>query len=271
MEFQEQLYRLRKQAGLSQGELSHIIGVSRQAVQKWEAGSARPDLDNLIALASHFKLSLDQLVGLTENHSSPISFAQNGYYSPSKTSNSIYFIPCRWHYEYKSKCTLWGVPVLHIHFADRGLARATGIFAIGNSSFGLVSLGGISVGLFSLGGLSLGMLSFGGIALGAMAWGIGCLWRAGRRKCGHGRLCGGRCCHRLQGCWRYRLFTGRGYPRNCSGMERILSCRSGQGLWLSAAVLYFVSCETLLGAVKKCGHKTTLFYSFKPCRHCPKR
>ena len=102
-----------------------------------------------------------------------ISFAQNGYYSPSKTSNSIYFIPCRWHYEYKSKCTLWGVPVLHIHFADRGLARATGIFAIGNSSFGLVSLGGISVGLFSLGGLSLGTLSFGGIALGAMAWG-GC-------------------------------------------------------------------------------------------------
>lgn len=173
MEFQEQLYRLRKQAGLSQEELSHIIGVSRQAVQKWEAGSARPDLDNLIALASHFKLSLDQLVGLTENHSSPISFAQNGYYSPSKTSNSIYFIPCRWHYEYKSKCTLWGVPVLHIHFADRGLARATGIFAIGNSSFGLVSLGGISVGLFSLGGLSLGVLSFGGIALGAMAWG-GC-------------------------------------------------------------------------------------------------
>ena len=72
MEFQEQLYRLRKQAGLSQEELSHIIGVSRQAVQKWEAGSARPDLDNLIALASHFKLSLDQLVGLTENHSSLI-------------------------------------------------------------------------------------------------------------------------------------------------------------------------------------------------------
>ena len=38
MTFQERLYQLRRAKGLSQEELAHIVGVSRQAVQKWEAG-----------------------------------------------------------------------------------------------------------------------------------------------------------------------------------------------------------------------------------------
>ena len=50
MEFQQRLYELRKQSGLSQEGLADLLGVSRQAVQKWEAGTSRPDLDNLAAL-----------------------------------------------------------------------------------------------------------------------------------------------------------------------------------------------------------------------------
>ncbi len=38
MEFRERLYQLRKGRGISQEELAHTVGVSRQAVQKWEAG-----------------------------------------------------------------------------------------------------------------------------------------------------------------------------------------------------------------------------------------
>ena len=38
MEFRERLYQLRKGRGISQEELANAVGVSRQAVQKWEAG-----------------------------------------------------------------------------------------------------------------------------------------------------------------------------------------------------------------------------------------
>ena len=57
MNFETRLYELRKKAGLSQEELANLVGVSRQAVQKWEAGSSRPDLDNLTALAGYFNVT----------------------------------------------------------------------------------------------------------------------------------------------------------------------------------------------------------------------
>lgn len=174
MEFQEQLYLQRKKQGLSQEELANIIGVSRQAVQKWESGAARPDLDNLMALAQYFGISLDELVG---KESKPpevsTSKAANGYYTsqPPRAGAVAYYIPCRWHYEYKSRRTLWGLPLVHIHFADRGLAHARGIVAIGNTAMGLFAIGGLSMGLVSLGALSLGLLSVGGAALGGITLG----------------------------------------------------------------------------------------------------
>ena len=61
MEFRERLYQLRRQAGLSQEELANIMDVSRQAVQKWESGASKPDMDNLTALADYFNVTLDYL------------------------------------------------------------------------------------------------------------------------------------------------------------------------------------------------------------------
>ena len=172
MEFQETLYTLRKRQGLSQEELANIVGVSRQAVQKWEAGTARPDLDNLMAIAQFFGVTPDELVGFTEKPTSP---AQNGYYSnrpPAPGEGAAaYYIPCRWHYEYISRQTFLGLPLVHIHFADRGMARAVGIVAIGNMAVGLISIGGVSIGLVSLGGVALGLLGLGGVAVGGLVWG----------------------------------------------------------------------------------------------------
>ena len=58
----EMIYKLRIQAGLSQEKLAEMCGVSRQAVQKWETGSALPELSNVITIAKRFNVSLDNLV-----------------------------------------------------------------------------------------------------------------------------------------------------------------------------------------------------------------
>ena len=62
----EKLYNHRKNAGLSQEELAEKIGVSRQAVSKWERDESSPDTNNLIALAKLYNISIDELV-LGEN------------------------------------------------------------------------------------------------------------------------------------------------------------------------------------------------------------
>lgn len=62
MSFQKQLYSLRKEKGLSQEKLAEIIGISRQAVAKWEVGQSYPDIARLIALSDFFKVSIDKLV-----------------------------------------------------------------------------------------------------------------------------------------------------------------------------------------------------------------
>ena len=163
MEFQNRLYELRKKAGLSQEGLADLLGVTRQAVQKWEAGSSRPDMDNLAALARYFNVTLDYLVTGRE----PEPYAQE---VPTTIINHNYYP--RWHYEYKSQRTLFGLPLVHVRLGDRGFGVAKGIFAVGNVAVGLFALGGISLGLFSLGGVSMGLLlALGGMSVGGGSFG----------------------------------------------------------------------------------------------------
>lgn len=56
------LVQYRKQRGYSQEELAAELGLSRQAVSKWERAEASPDTDNLIALARLYGVSLDELL-----------------------------------------------------------------------------------------------------------------------------------------------------------------------------------------------------------------
>lgn len=58
------LLEYRKKAGFSQEELAEKIGVSRQAVSKWERSEASPDTDNLVMLAELYGVSLDEMLGL---------------------------------------------------------------------------------------------------------------------------------------------------------------------------------------------------------------
>ena len=62
MKLNEKLFRCRKRCGLSQEELAERLGVSRQAVSKWELGTALPELDKLRLLAKEFGVSADWLL-----------------------------------------------------------------------------------------------------------------------------------------------------------------------------------------------------------------
>ena len=62
LETAKRLLKYRKLHNLSQEKLAEQIGVSRQAVSKWERGEASPDTDILIALSKLYNISLDELV-----------------------------------------------------------------------------------------------------------------------------------------------------------------------------------------------------------------
>lgn len=182
MDFRDRLFDLRRQAGLSQEELANLLGLTRQAVQKWEAGTSRPDMDNLTALADYFHVSLDYLVtGREANYPSPPPEREPAVLSQPAPTIVHHYYHEGWHYEYKSKRTLFGLPLVHVNFG-RGHHWARGIIAIGNIATGFVALGGVVAGLLSLGGVSFGLLlalgavtlgglSVGGVAIGLLAWG----------------------------------------------------------------------------------------------------
>lgn len=58
----DNLFQLRKLHNLTQEQVAAELGVSRQAVAKWETGETTPDLSNCLALAQFYDVSLDDLV-----------------------------------------------------------------------------------------------------------------------------------------------------------------------------------------------------------------
>lgn len=66
MTFNEKIVKLRKLKGITQDELASAVGVSRQAVCKWESGQSYPEVSNLLELKLLFNISIDDL--LDENY-----------------------------------------------------------------------------------------------------------------------------------------------------------------------------------------------------------
>lgn len=64
-EFADRLIELRRREGLSQEELATKLGVSRQAISKWERAESSPDVGNLIALSKVYGITIDELVNGT--------------------------------------------------------------------------------------------------------------------------------------------------------------------------------------------------------------
>ena len=62
VEIAQRLAAMRREKGYSQEELANRLGLSRQAVSKWERAESSPDTGNLIALADLYGVTLDELV-----------------------------------------------------------------------------------------------------------------------------------------------------------------------------------------------------------------
>ncbi|MDE7244557.1 MAG: helix-turn-helix domain-containing protein [Oscillospiraceae bacterium] len=65
--FSERLRALRKTGGETQKQVGEAIGIGERHYQKFEGGDNFPSTENLCALADHYKVSIDYLLGRTDN------------------------------------------------------------------------------------------------------------------------------------------------------------------------------------------------------------
>lgn len=126
MEFSERISALRRAHGYSQEQLAERLGVSRQAVSRWEAGSSMPELAKLVTLCELFEVSLDALVrGRNEPHSTqPAEGHQEVLLQLSKIQHSL---KRQNGFEYKSRTQLWGLPLVHIHLSGQSGRQAVAV------------------------------------------------------------------------------------------------------------------------------------------------
>lgn len=164
----EKLSSLRKEHRYTQEELADILGVSRQAVSKWESNLSYPETEKLIKLGELYHCSMDYLLKEDEDRAAP---------NPKAITLTLDLNRIR--FERKSKRSICGLPLWHVNIGYGCTARgvlavgffAKGILSVGLLSLGVVSFGLCSLGLLALGVLTLGLLSFGTISVGAVAFG----------------------------------------------------------------------------------------------------
>lgn len=131
------LQQLRKQRGLSQEELAGQLGVSRQAVSKWESAQAQPELEKLLALSDFFQVSCDYLLKGKEAAPLPLQPPPTAPTPPNKPNRLGYVINASlwawlglliswalWSYYYYSWCALLGLgfAIVSIALLAMGLA-----------------------------------------------------------------------------------------------------------------------------------------------------
>lgn len=195
MNLAEKLTIQRKKSGMSQEQFADRLGITRQSVSKWEAGSSIPEISKLVTMSEIFQVSLDYLLKdyLDEEsggfparkklpgeeeidavqkaaEESSREWSEENLRIEKKVDELTRYIKG---YRYTSKRKIAGIPLVSICFSRRlgrdGIAK--GIIAIGNMAIGVVSIGALSFGIFSFGALAIGALAIGAFAAGLAAWG----------------------------------------------------------------------------------------------------
>ncbi len=67
MDIAERLRELRKKAGYSQEQVAEMLGLSRQAISKWESGQGKPEIGSVIKLTEIYDVSADYILLGIEN------------------------------------------------------------------------------------------------------------------------------------------------------------------------------------------------------------
>ena len=80
--FYKKLKELRKENKISQRTLADMLGITQQAVAKWETGRSTPDTDTLQKLSSIFKVSIDNLLGVEKSLDNAFTTAVNYFDIP---------------------------------------------------------------------------------------------------------------------------------------------------------------------------------------------
>lgn len=185
----EKITEERKKLGLTQQQFADELGVTRQAVSRWESDLAFPETDTLIKMSKAFGCSIDYLLkydsektenGRTQDEGGAQKYEEDRTDGQRQNGRRTFgFDLTKWHYEYKSEKTVMGMPLVHVNIGLGRVAKgffsvgliSSGIFSVGLLSAGVVSLGILSLGLIALGILCLGGVSLGSIALGLIALG----------------------------------------------------------------------------------------------------
>lgn len=88
MKLSEKIVALRKSRGLSQEALAQALGVSRQAVSRWEMGSAMPDAANILQLSKLFAVTADYLLNDSDGDAPAAAPPQPGKSPPAACTRS---------------------------------------------------------------------------------------------------------------------------------------------------------------------------------------
>ena len=97
MSFADRLQAERRKNGLTQEGLAEAMGVSRQAVSKWEQGEGYPEVEKLLALADKFGVSLDYLMDRMPLEKAPVDASADAAaadivsYVPEQSSDPLNF------------------------------------------------------------------------------------------------------------------------------------------------------------------------------------
>lgn len=166
----EKIAKHRKENNYTQEQLAEILGVSRQAISKWESDVTYPETDKLIRLGKLFDCSMDYL--LNDDCTDRTGKNPDEVVSVLDAIHSTLKKQCR---ERKSNKIVCGLPLYHIGRDAHGFLaiglKAKGVFAIGLRAQGVVSLGLLAVGILSFGLLSIGLIALGTLALGLLSVG----------------------------------------------------------------------------------------------------
>ena len=91
MTFGEKIQNLRKDANISQEELSFQLKVSRQAISKWENDNGYPETEKIIKMSKIFGVTLDYLLNEDENQKTDASVEENGIYISREKADGFIF------------------------------------------------------------------------------------------------------------------------------------------------------------------------------------